>query len=185
MRRPSNLLYPFAASLTCLLVVLLFLFNSTDVGFRQNFGVGDLITLLTLISAIFGGFFAYKILITTIDQRDIGFMPFLYVLNLSISDSGIEINYKNYGQGPAIAVYWESRSSAFKFKERTPHPEVCRTNESTGLQREWLIGPMNISDFYFDLLCRDQAGNEYVFSYLFKNDSIKFIGTAKNHRRFI
>jgi hypothetical protein len=63
------------ASIT--LLIELFLFGYIpDIGFIRSLVVGDLVAYLTLMSAVAGGVFAYKILQATIDQRDANFMPF-------------------------------------------------------------------------------------------------------------
>lgn len=173
------------------LIVAAYLYNNhLDLGFHKTINLSDVLGYLTLVSAIFGGVFAYKILIATLDQRDVSYMPFLYVLNIQFSDSGIKINYGNCGQGPAIDVYWEPTSKGFKLNERNSHPEVCRPDHRTGLQREWKDVDVNsfvisMNNFCFDLLCKDQVGNKYQFSYERGNGGITFKGAVKNGRRLL
>lgn len=174
----------------CTTIIGLFLYNKFDVGFIQSFKISDLINYLTLISAIFGGVFAYKILLVTMDQRDTGFMPFLYVLSVQFTSSGIEVNYTNGGQGPAIDVYWESRSAEIKLKRRNPHQEMLRPNHHTGLSRDWSeeqegINGGSIRSFSFDLICKDQVGNLYEFQYRKNNDFLEFKGAKKNDRKLV
>ncbi len=185
----------FAATLCvyATLVVLIFLYNQNlDIGFIKSLNISDVISYITLMSAIFGGVFAYRILLATLDQKDISFMPFLYILNVNFNDSGIEINYANCGQGPAIDVYWVSLFTTIKLKERNHHPEICKPDQRTGLQRDWVQKVHNLSaalntinNFAFELTCKDQAGNRYRYAYRKVNDVYHFVGVRKNDRLLV
>lgn len=185
----------FAATLCvyATLGILLFLYNQyLDIGFTKSFSTSDIIGYITLMSAIFGGVFAYRILLATLDQKDVSFMPFLYILNVNFNDSGIEINYSNCGQGPAIDVYWVPLYTTIKLKDRNHHPEICKPDQRTGLQREWVQKVHNLKDaldtinnFAFELTCKDQAGNRYRFAYRKVNDAYHFVEVRKNGRLFV
>ena len=186
--RSKNLTLAVLICLFVTVVVVLYLYNSQfDMGFKKSFDVGNLLSYLTLISAVCGGLFAYKILQATLDQRDVGVMPFLYVLSIQFSDTGIDINYSNGGSGPAVDVYWEPESNKIQVKQRSHHPTVLKPNNSTRLQRDWsnkqvqLNGKM-IKNCGFILTCKDQIGNRYSFSYFKKDGVVEFKGAKKNGR---
>lgn len=184
----------FLATTLCLIVTVLiaaFLYNKNyDFGFKKSVTISDLVNYLTLISAISGGVFAYKILLATVDQRDAAWIPFVYANNIQFQTSGVEINFENGGRGPAIDVYWEPKSSEIKLKKRNPYPEMIKPGNRTGLARDWLSEQYRLTDqlknnFSFTLICKDLIGNRYVFSYVSKNGSLEFEGVQKNGRKLV
>jgi hypothetical protein len=175
------------AAILCLCVtfaIIAFLYNrSLDLGFAKSLTVNEFISYITLISAIFGGVFAYKILRTTLDQRDVPFMPFLSVTGLNPLDSDLEVRFRNNGLGPAIDVYWESYSLHLPFGDGKHRTDVIMPGDSTSVSRPWAdpnLGKQSVSNFKLAMTCKDQMGNKYNFIYSIDGYSIEFVGTQKN-----